>query len=106
MLQSNRAASARREELWKCQKAARFPHSHSSGDEDGWKVENQRQVSAFHPASIPLSLTTPVRGRASPPRAGDAAVLPFCSAEVGNFHSALDKGNGENARRSNGSTLA
>ena len=36
-------------------KAARFPHSHSSGDEADGKVENQKQVSHFPTAPISLS---------------------------------------------------
>ena len=53
------------------------------------KVENQRQVSHFPTASIPLSLRTKQNRSAGGLRA--APVVPFCSAEVGNFHSALDR---------------
>ena len=60
------------------------------------KVENQKQVSHFPTASIPLSLKTKQNrsagGLRPPPAAAlrSAPVVPFCSAEVGNFHSALD----------------
>ena len=41
---------------WKSrQERARFPHFHSSGDEGGWKVENQKQVSHFPTATNPFS---------------------------------------------------
>jgi hypothetical protein len=58
------------------------------------KVENQKQVSHFPTASIALStkeqdrhggLRPPPRRRFAPP-----SVVPFYSAQVGNFHSALD----------------
>src|SRR5262249_23931599 len=61
------------------------------------KVENQRQVFHFPTASIPLSLRTKQNrsaGGLRPPPAvalRAAPVVPFCSAEVGNFHSALDR---------------
>ena len=49
-------------------KQARFPHSHSSGDEADGKVENQKQV--FHFPTAPniyfSEQKQPGRGRASP----------------------------------------
>src|SRR5436305_12783290 len=77
------------------QKPARFPHSHSSGDEGGWKSGNQKQVSHFPTASIPLSTKEQNRsagGLRPPPPAAlrSASVGPFYSAVVGNFLSALD----------------
>ena len=59
------------------------------------KVENQKQVSHFPTASISLSLKNKTARRvgfALRPRRrfSPASVVPFCSAVVGNFHSALD----------------
>src|SRR5947208_7409580 len=81
---------------WKSrQKPARFPHSHSSGDEGGWKSGKPK-------AGFPLShrldsslyqRTKPLGGRASPSAPAalrSASVVSFYSAVVGNFLSALD----------------
>src|SRR5437764_14305913 len=78
------------------QKPARFPHSHSSGDEGGWKSGNQKQVSHFPTDSIPLSTKEQNRsagGLRPPPPAAlrSASVVSFYSAVVGNFLSALDR---------------
>ena len=59
------------------------------------KVENQKQVSHFPTASIPLSPKEQNRSagglRPPPPTAlRSASVVPFYSAVVGNFLSALD----------------
>src|SRR2546428_6734008 len=51
---------------------ARFPHSHSAGDEGDGKVENQKQVSHFPTAPNPLSRnqkTKPCGGLRPPPEA-------------------------------------
>jgi hypothetical protein len=77
-------------------KPARFPHSHSSGDEGGWKSGKPK---AGFPLShrLDFSLSKEKNRSASglrpPPAAAllSASVVPFCSAVVGNFHSALDK---------------
>jgi hypothetical protein len=76
-------------------KPARFPHSHSSGDEGGWKSGKPK---AGFPLShrLDFSLSKEKNRSASglrpPPAAAllSASVVPFCSAVVGNFHSALD----------------
>ena len=54
-------------------KAARFPHSHSSGGEADGKVENQKQVSHFPTAPTSFSLKNPKRGARASPSAGGGA---------------------------------
>ena len=81
---------------WKSrQKAARFPHSHSSGDEGGWKSGKPK-------AGFPLShrLDSSLSKEQNRSAGGirplpawalrSATMVPFCSAAVGNFHSSLD----------------
>ena len=52
---------------WKSRrKTARFPHSHSSGDEADGKVENQKQVSHFPTATTSLISKKTNSRRASP----------------------------------------
>jgi hypothetical protein len=83
-------------------KPARFPHSHSSGDEGGWKSGKPKAgFPLSHRLDFSLSLSKEQNRSASglrpPPAAAllSASVVPFCSAVVGNFHSALDKKIGE-----------
>jgi hypothetical protein len=69
MESQNRASHRFHEPLGNLAKTARFPHSHSAGDEGGGKVENQKQVSHFSTAPTPSTKTNKrTRGLNAPAR--------------------------------------
>src|SRR5579862_8135164 len=81
---------------WKSrQKAARFPHSQQLRRRrrmEKWKTKSRFPLS--HRLDSSLIRRRPLRGRASPSARAAlraASVVSFCSAGMGNFHSALDK---------------